>query len=453
MVVTSSGLRAYVVPAAEDGVVQIVAALAIGRTREQPNEVGVSELVSRLLSNQVNERLGPGFTGRFQTDQDADLTRLSLQVLADDWRAGVAAVVSTLKQVRLDAAAIASYRTGPGYAPQTRGLGGAQFRPAIELARLVANHPVAPPPPGLSLPRTAVASMVSRTLRPAQVVLGIGGGVARAEVQRELELLTADWDRGTEAAAGAASATGVAKMTVERVRTFDEPGLTTWVALGHPMPPIAPGHEAAVAVMTDVVNVRLNIVAREIRGLANQVVLQVPATTRHGGLLHVRTGARAESIAPLLYYSRRELSRIREDDGLPTADELEQVKGGLVLGKWQGSLDGARAASATYAIEAVRYGSLDRLTRWPDAVRAVTAEDVRTVARTYVHPGELGAVIIGPLEAVRNARHPRWPKALDEVLPSPQPTLSDGAASPLDFARPSTQLGTTLSDRRRAVTR
>ena len=182
------------------------------------------------------------------------------------------------------------------------------------------------------------------------------------------------------------------------------------------LPRIAPGDEAAVAVMTEILNVRLNIAVREIRGLANQAVLHVPASTRHEGLLHVRTGGRPESVAPLVHYSLQELSRIRQAGGLPTGDELEQVKGGLVLGKWQGSLDGARAASATYAVETARHGSLDRLIGWPKAVRAVTAEDVRRVAQAYVQPDRMATVVIGPLDAVRKSRHPRWPMTFDEVF-------------------------------------
>ena len=146
--------------------------------------------------------------------------------------------------------------------------------------------------------------------------------------------------------------------------------------------------------------------------------LQVPATTRLGGLLHVRTGGRAESVAPLIRYALEELSRIRGTTGAPTAEELEQVKGGLVLGKWQASLDGPRNISATYAMESSRYGSLDRLMRWPDAVLAVTSTEVTAAAARYIRPDQMGVVVIGPLDTVRKARHPRWPATLNEVLPA-----------------------------------
>jgi zinc protease len=417
LLVTPEGVRAYAIPAADARVVEMIVAVPLGRGLERSNEAGAAELLSRLLSQHVNDRLGSGFIGRVQMDQDVDFTRFSVQSLADDWRAGLAALVDAMRRPRLDAATISAYRTGPGFARPTRGLGGASFRPAVELARMIGGYPLAPPDPGLAVGQEAVRNLAARSLSANSVVFGVAGGVSREDARRELESLTAGWQAaatttGVPAAAGSSA-------TIDRLRTIDEPGFTTWIAVGHPVPPTAAADEAAVAVMTEILNIRLNITAREIRGLANQVILQMPATPQHGGLLHVRTGARPESVAPLLHYARQELSRIREASGAPTLDELEQVKGGLVLGKWQGSLDGAGDASSTYAVETVRRGSLDRLLNWPDAVRAVTARDVTAAAQTYVHPDKLATVIIGPLDAVRKARHPRWPMTLDEALSPP----------------------------------
>jgi hypothetical protein len=421
LIATASGLRAYVVGAAGDPIVQIVAAMPLGRVFEGPAERGASELVARQLQQQIGRALGEAFVGRVQVDQDADLTRVSVQAPAADWRRSIAAVAGALKDVRLDPAAIGAYRTGPGYARPTRGTGGAGFRPAVELARLSAPFPVAPPEPGRTVSRDAVTALAARALVPRSIIVGIGGDVGREDVARALQEMTAGW---TSAAApvrapdpDATSAMGLERAWAERRRfhAIDEPGFTTWIAIGHAVPPIVGSDEAAVAVMTEILNIRLNISAREMRGLANQAVLQVPATTRHGGLLHVRTAGRPESVAPLVQLSRQELSRIREPGGAPTLAELEQAKGGLVLSQWQRALDGARAATATYAAETARYGSLDRLNGWPAAVRAVTAAQVAAAARRYIEPERLGTVLIGQLDAVRTARHPRWPAALEEL--------------------------------------
>jgi len=417
LVTTTSGLRAYVVPDASERVVLITAAVPLGRSLEQENEIGAAEALSRLLSQQIDDRLGSGFIGRVQADQDVDLTRWSLQVPAAEWRPALSALIEALRQARLDPAAIAAYRTGPGFTRQTRGLGGPAFRPAVELSRMLATYPLAPPDAGVTVRPEAIRHIASRSLRPSAVAIGIGGAVPRADAQRELETLTAGW-KAPGATSDIAPSDAATKTAADRSRTIDEQGYTTWIAIGHPMPKIASADEAAVAVMTDLLNIRLTIAVREIRGLANATQLQIPATTRHDGLLHVRSGARPESVAPIIRYSLQELSRIREAGGAPTAEELEQVKGGLVLSKWQSSLDSARTASATYATETARFRSLDRLMKWPDAVRAVTAQAVTAAAQKYVHPEMMGITIIGQIDAVRKARHPRWPVTLDEVLPA-----------------------------------
>lgn len=414
LVTTAASLRAYVVSAAGDPLTQIVAAIPLGPAREQADQAGAAELISRLLQQDIGQRLGADFVGRLQVDQDPDVTRVAVQTFANDWRPALAALVNALRDVRLEPAAIDAYRTGAGFTRPTRNIGGAGFRPAVELARLASSRPIAPPEAGLRVRRDAVLGLASRSLRPRSIVLGIGGGVVRAEVEAALNEMTAGWS-GAATDADGRRAEGVTQ-TGERFLAIDEPGFTTWIAVGHPMPALAPADEAPVAVMTQILNIRLNIAIRELRGLANQAVLQVPATTQVPGLLHVRSGARPESVAPIVRYVKEELSRIREQTGVPTADELEQAKGGLALGQWQRSLDGARAASSTFAIETVQYGSLDRLNRWPESVRAVTVEQVRTAAAQYIQPDKLVTVLIGQLDAVRNARHPRWPAVMDELI-------------------------------------
>ena len=162
-VTTPEGVRAFIVSAADDPVVRITAALPLGRSYEGTGESGAAEQVSRLLTQSVRERLGRAFVGRLQVDQEVDATRLSLQTLPEDWRPGLRALVEALRQTSF-AGATAS-RTGSGFAAQTRGLGGATFRPAVELARLVATYPLAPADPGQNVAPDAVIE--SRHAEPA----------------------------------------------------------------------------------------------------------------------------------------------------------------------------------------------------------------------------------------------------------------------------------------------
>ncbi|HSR40559.1 MAG TPA: hypothetical protein VLL48_00265, partial [Longimicrobiales bacterium] len=142
------------------------------------------------------------------------------------------------------------------------------------------------------------------------------------------------------------------------------------------------------------------------------------------GLLYLRTSGRSESVGPLIRYSMEELTRIRREEGAPSAEELAQAKGGLARGWWQDSLDGARRTAETYATETVRRGSLDHLLGWPDRVRAVTADEVTAAASRYIRPAAMTAVVLGQMDEVRTARHPRWPTALDEVPALLRPTGS-----------------------------
>jgi predicted Zn-dependent peptidase len=114
-------------------------------------------------------------------------------------------------------------------------------------------------------------------------------------------------------------------------------------------------------------------------------------------------------------YSLDEVGRMASRDDRISEDELAQAKGILALGKWQGSLDGVLMASGTYAAETVRYGTTERLMAWPGAVQAVTSDQVKSVAAKYLAREAMATVVIGPLEKIRQARHPRWPVSLDDL--------------------------------------
>ncbi|MCY4398302.1 MAG: hypothetical protein OXE96_03015 [Gemmatimonadetes bacterium] len=409
---TPSGARAYVIADPADPLVTIVAAVPLGSHFEEDGEIGAAQAVSRGLDGTLRERLGPGLVASTAVSQERDVTVLSVEVMAEDWHAALTAVVGTVREPAPGASGGSAGRVGG------RGGGGGRARAVAELTTLVARHPIAPPDPEVRVRADAVQALGRRALRPAAVVFGVGGGVTRDEVEAALVELTAGWaaDPGTGPVAAARPPTAAAARTQPQpLHTIDRPGFMSWTALGHAMPAISPEDEAAVAVLEEVVNIRLNIATREIRGLTNRAMLVLPKATDGAGVLHVWTGSRAESVGPLIRYSVAELTRIRTAAGAPSREELDQAKGGLALGRWQESLDGARRTAATYAVETVRRGSLDYLIAWPAAVLAVTAEEVTAAAVEYIDPGAMTAVVVGQIDDVRAARHPRWPVALDEV--------------------------------------
>ena len=411
---TPSGARAYVIADPADPLVAIVAAVPLGSHFEEDGEIGAAEAVSRVLERTFRERLGPGLVGSTGVSRERDVMVLSVEVLADDWRAALAALVGTLREPSLGASVGPGGRAG-GPGPDQ---GGGRARALAELTRLVARHPIAPPDPEVRVRADAVQALGRRTLRPGAVVFGVGGGVTREEAEAALVELTEGWVADPGSAVGTVArppTVAAARTPSQPLHTIEQPGSMSWTALGHVMPAISPEDEAAVAVMEEVVNIRLNIATREIRGLTNRAMLVLPGAGDGAGVLHVWTGSRAESVAPLIRYSVEELTRIRTVAGAPSREELDQARGGLALGRWQESLDGARRTAATYAIETVRRGSLEHLTAWPAEVLAVTAEEVTAAAVEYIDPGAMTAVVVGQISDVRAARHPRWPVALDEV--------------------------------------
>jgi zinc protease len=290
------------------------------------------------------------------------------------------------------------------------GVDGRGFRPAVELERQLAGYPLAPPDPGLSISPAAVQAVVSRSLAANAVVFGIGGKISRQEAQAALDTVTDGWPAGEAPTRAAVSARQAAQPQVK----VDAPSLEGWLAIGRVLDAVPVAEQPALAVMADILNNRLNIASREMRGLTNRNNFLLPGdATDHAGLMHIRSGGRPEAVAPLVQVSHEEIRRLRDTSDTVSAEELDRAKGALVFGTWQTRLDGVRAASATYASELLRYGSLDRLRAWPAAIQAVTADQVKEAADRYLDPAQMATVVVGPMDRIAAAKHPRWPATLD----------------------------------------
>lgn len=419
-VTTRTGLRAYIIESETDPVVRVTAALPLGRFYEQAGEAGAAALLTQSLT-----RRGPATPGRplsqrladlgteIQVEEGPALTRISVEALSEDWREALTLVIDLLRRPDLDEGFIRGHRAGPGYSEPTSGVAGSGFRPKVELERLLGGYPLAPPDPGSTLAPAAVAALAARSLGANRVVLGIGGGLPRAQAESALEQLSQGWQ---EASGELKLASLAERAGSGSPQTIEAPYLEGWIAIGRVMGPLAESDLAPFAVMASIFNTRLNIAIREIRGLANRAVLELPETARGAGLLHIRTGGRLEAVGPLVKFSLDELDRMQSPSDPISAEELDRAKGALVLGSWQGALDGARQASATYAAETVLRGGVGGLLKWPEAVQAVTAEQVKALAPKCLKPMEMKTVIVGPIEKIRPARHPRWPVGLDELM-------------------------------------
>ena len=417
---TSSGVRAYVVPADGDPLVRVTAALPLGRLHEAEGEAGASALLTHLLTTRgpagadrpLSRRLAELGTS-LSAVETLDATHLSLNVLPEDWREGLELVVALVRDPDLDAQAVREYRAGPGYSMPIAGIDGDGYRPKVELERRLGGHPLAPPEPGTAVSLAAVRALAGRSLAADRVVFGIGGAVARDEVEDALESATGGWaSSGGETPAPALIEPG---ETSSRFHAVDVPSLEGWIAIGCAVGALPEGDRAPLAVLKFILAERLNIAAREMRGLANRDDFEIPVTASGTGLLLVRTGGRPEAVGPLVRYSLEELERMHAPDELVTEAEVARAQGWLFGAVWQRSLELATSASQTFAMEQVRRGSTDHLMGWPEAVQAVTSADVKRVAQEYLDPAVFVTVVAGPLGEIRAARHPRWPAALGNL--------------------------------------
>jgi len=416
----SSGVRAYIVPAETDPLVRITAALPLGRLHERDGEAGASALLTHLLttrgaagsSQPLSLRLAELGTS-LTAAETLDATYLSLNVLPEDWRTGLELLAAIARSPDLDTAAIRAYRAGAGYDMPMAGIVGAAYRPKVELERFVHGYPLAPPEPGTSVSPASVRALAARSLAADRVVFGIGGAVPRAEVEEALDAATRGWARSAEPAPEPAVIEP--GEPAGRFHAVDVPSLEGWIAIGRPVGAVPQSDRAPLAVLKFILAERLNIAAREKRGLANRDVFEVPETASGTGLLLVRTGGRPEAVGPLVRYSLDEIARMHDPDATVTDAEVVRAQGWLLGAVWQRSLELAIDASRTFAVEHVRHGSADRLMNWPEAVRAVTAGDVKRIAQEYLDPAGFTTVVAGPLAEIRAARHPRWPVALDDL--------------------------------------
>ena len=161
----SSGVRAYIVPAAADPLVRLTAALPLGRLHEAEGEAGAAALLTHLLTTRgaagardpLSLRLAELGTS-LSVVETLDATHVSLGVLPEDWQEGLELLVELIRNPDLDAAAVREYRAGPGYSMPMAGIDGDGYRPKVELERRIVGYPLAPPDPGTTVSLAAVTS-------------------------------------------------------------------------------------------------------------------------------------------------------------------------------------------------------------------------------------------------------------------------------------------------------
>ncbi len=119
---------------------------------------------------------------------------------------------------------------------------------------------------------------------------------------------------------------------------------------------------------------------------------------RGGGFFAVESRVANEAVGAARTQVARELERLRED--LVPTDELERTRRRLLgqeLRRFQYAFDTGSALGQA-AFDADPLGALERRR---ERLTAITAEELRDVARGHLQPGRLAVVAVGPADALR----------------------------------------------------
>jgi predicted Zn-dependent peptidase len=246
--------------------------------------------------------------------------------------------------------------------------------------------------------RGELAAFHGRRWRPGNAELVVVGDVTRAEVEPRLTRALAGW---TGAAPGRPAFPPPAPPRARTVLIEKKGAPQTFLILGTPgfarSDPDFPAAAVAFQILGGGQASRLFRHLREEKGYTYGMGAR-PEARRLGGTGVVGGSVKADQTGVALRALLGELEEIRERP--VTAEELQTAKDGIILG-----LPSDFATSGAIAgklAEAVVYGLPDDYwPRYADAVRRVTAEDVRRTARAWLDTSRITAVMVGDTAVVR----------------------------------------------------
>ncbi|HYY98656.1 MAG TPA: pitrilysin family protein, partial [Pyrinomonadaceae bacterium] len=148
---------------------------------------------------------------------------------------------------------------------------------------------------------------------------------------------------------------------------------------------------------------RLGLQVRDVEGLTYGIASRFRAPTLAAGPWYIAVSVNPQNVERAIESSLRVLREYVEQGIRP--EELEDEKGSAV-GSFKVSLStNAGLAAALWNAEFYRLG-LDYVERYPQLIRAVTAEEVNAAIRKYFRPDHLTVVIAGDFDAAQGESAP-----------------------------------------------
>ena len=369
---------------------------------EQADVAGISNFVTAVMVKGTTKRGGAEIAeaiaalgGKITAAGDVDYSEIRASALARFWREMLELTAELALQPKLAPDEVDRERELILGRVQRRA-DNAPSRAFDEFFRaLYAPHPYGLATLGTpeSLKRIDAPAIVARYRmfwRPERMVLAVSGQVSAPEVIAEARRLFAAVPRGSAAPDPPIAPPAVA---VHRVQ-IDQAAQQAQIVVGALAPPLDHPDHAAVKVLGSVLGGgmggRLFAELRDRRGLA-YTASTFYEPTREPGALILYLGTAPENATAAEAALLAEIERVKTT--LVSAEELRRAKGYLLGAYTLDRRTNARQAWYLAFYESVGVG-LDYPERFRKAVEAVTAEDVRRVARTYL--GTLTTVVLRP---------------------------------------------------------
>ena len=374
-------------------------------------QTGLADVAANLLKEGAGRydaaqlaRLAADMGGALEVAAGPDQTTLSMDVLSERATDAIALLADIARRPHLPAGELARLKADLGRQTaiarsQPQGLAGDAF------ARLLwGEHPygrVLPTDAGIaSITIDSVRTFIANNYGAGRAHLFIAGLFDAAAAERAIQQQFANWATGRPLAAP--QATG---SRARIVMLIDRPGAAqSTVLLGLPVPPpVTPGFmrlSIANALLGGSLLSRLNQNLREDKGWTYGVRTQITPYAGGAATWALSADINAPDTAPAIAEIFTELGRMRT--AAPPAEELRGTQnyraGTFVIGA-----SGRAGLIAQLAFADLQGLSQDWLTNYGAHVYAVTPNDVREAAASYLDPNAMTMVVVGDMTKLKAA--------------------------------------------------
>ena len=407
-----NGLRVVVVMHHEQPAVNLRLIIGAGSVYDPAGKPGVATFTGALLDQGTTSRSATevadaidSIGGILDAGAGTDLSFVSVLVMTDSFELGLDLVADTARNPAFAPAEVERERQQVLSGFQVS-YDNPEYLGEVVLSRLMyGSHPYGQPSNGSPetvrrIARDDLVAFHAAHYAPNNALLAIVGDVDAESAFAAAERAFGDWTPRTEAAEPPA---GEMPEPTRRIVVIDKPGsLQTAIRLGHvALPRTSPDHlpfDVTIKILGGEGGNRLGSVLRMERSLTYSASAEI-GSRRYGGDFVGKTDTRTEATVEALRLMVGEVGRMRRER--VSRRELENAQAYLA-GNFPLTIETPNAI-ASQVLEALLYGlDLDDLPNYPNRINAVTVEDIRRVARTYLQPDRLAIVLVGEARAFVN---------------------------------------------------